>query len=134
MRKTAAVAAVWSLTMFSVARPDQARAGCNLIPGTAKTFNAALGAANRPFAAPGERLEVTLRSCDPGSLTDPMDSGLPTVTVIFQPPTGPKNAVILTDAADCSAINAQLSTCAAQLGGGAATCVAGTQAGCRTQR
>jgi len=39
----------------------QAHASCNLIPGTEKTFDAALGATNRPFAAPGETLEVRLR-------------------------------------------------------------------------
>jgi hypothetical protein len=131
MKKSAAVGIVVALVLvaLSVARPEQAHAGCNLFPTTVKTFNAALGTTNRPFAAPGESVEVTLRNCDPGSLTDPMDTQLPNVTVIFQPPSGPKNAVILTDAADCSAINSQLSTCATQLGGGAATCVAGAQAG-----
>ena len=44
---------------LSTAGVDRAHAGCNLIPGTAKAFNATLGATNRPFAAPGERLEVT---------------------------------------------------------------------------
>ena len=41
-----------------------ASAICNLIPGTSKTFNSTLGATNRPFAAPGERLELAVRTCD----------------------------------------------------------------------
>ena len=130
MRSAVAFAVVLQLVL-AVASVKQAYAGCNLIPGTAKTFNATLGATNRPFAAPGERLEVTLRSCDPGTLV-PTPTPVPTdnvVTVIFQPPSGAKNAVILTAAADCSAINPQLAGCATQLGGGTATCLAGTQAG-----
>jgi Tol biopolymer transport system component len=107
-----------------------ARAGCNLIPGTAKTFNATLGATNRPFAAPGERLEIGVRGCDaasPGLTANATDH---VVTVVFQPPSGPKNAVILTADADCSAITPQLATCAGQLSGaGVATCAAGASAG-----
>ena len=66
MKKSAAVGIVVALVLvaLSVARPEQAHAGCNLFPTTAKTFNATLGATNRPFAAPGESVEVTLRSCD----------------------------------------------------------------------
>jgi hypothetical protein len=33
-----------------------ARAACNLFPGTVNSFGSTLGAANRPFAAPGETL------------------------------------------------------------------------------
>src|SRR6476646_7285945 len=52
-----------------VGAQSRAEAGCNLIPGTAKTFNAELGATNRPYAAPGEPLEIALRQCDPTALT-----------------------------------------------------------------
>ena len=129
MRNYGVVATIaWGAFALSVALPGVAHAGCNLIPGTAKTFNAALGATNRPFAAPGEALEVTLRDCDPGTLADPIANHL--VTVVFQPPSGPKNAVVLTSAADCSGISGtQLSACASQLGGGSVSCIAGTQAG-----
>ena len=53
-----------ALALF-FAVPIDARAACNLIPGTEKTFGSALGATNRPFAAPGERLELRLRSSTP---------------------------------------------------------------------
>jgi len=107
-----------------------AHAACNLIPGTAKSFNAALGATNRPFAAPGERLEVTLRDCDTASPGLGANAADHVVTVVFQPATGPKHAVVLTAAETCTAVTSRLSACAAQLGpGGRATCVAGAGAG-----
>jgi Tol biopolymer transport system component len=109
--------------------PRSADAGCNLIPGTEKTFNAALGATNRPYAAPGERLELRTRPCDlgsPGLGATPADH---VVTVLFTPPGGTPNAVVLTADASCATtINAKLPACAAQLGGGTATCVAGAAA------
>ncbi|HEV7735161.1 MAG TPA: hypothetical protein VGR62_23525 [Candidatus Binatia bacterium] len=79
-----------------------AQAACNLIPGTAKTFDAALGATNRPFAAPGERLEVRLRACDasPGFLPSGSDH---VVTIVFKAPGGTNRIVAL--ATDCSGID-----------------------------
>ncbi|MGH3638869.1 MAG: hypothetical protein ACRDUX_07550 [Mycobacterium sp.] len=118
-----------ALLLVSLQPASTAIAGCNLIPGTARAFNAALGTANRPFAAPGERVELTLRSCDTGSPGLTANAADHVVTVVFQPPMGPKNAVVLTADPDCTAITPQLAACAAQLGGGAATCIAGTEAG-----
>ena len=66
-----------------------ADAGCNLIPGTAKTFNSTLGSTNRPFAAPGETLEVAIRPCDTASLGLTANPANHVVTVLFTPPTGP---------------------------------------------
>ncbi len=109
--------------------PKPVPAACNLIPGTIKTFNSALGATNRPFAAPGESLEVKLRPCDTGSTGIPAAPAGSVVTVVFTPSSGAKNAVILTAAADCSAITPQLAACNAQLGGGTATCVAAPASG-----
>src|SRR5262249_21192861 len=78
-----------------------AGAACNLIPGTSLTFNSALGATNRPFAAPNENLEITVRGCDasPGLTATATDH---LVTVLFTPPTGPAHAVVLTADADCT--------------------------------
>src|SRR5437870_9188648 len=100
---------------------DRAHAACNLIPGTTKTFNAALGTTNRPFAAPGESLELALRPCDaasPGLSTDPTDH---VVTLLFTPPDGPSNVVVV--ATDCAALEARRPACEAQLQGGRATCL-----------
>src|SRR5437867_9788406 len=88
---------------------SQAHAACNLIPGTTKTFNATLGTTNRPFAAPGESLELALRPCDtasPGLSTDPTQD---VVTVLFTPPDGPANVAIVTT--DCAGLEAARRDC-----------------------
>jgi len=121
--------ALVALVLVAAQPAGDADAGCNLVDRRAKAFNGTAGAANRPFAAPGEHVEVTLRDCDggPGLTATAADH---VVTVVFQPATGEQNAVVLTAAADCSAIAPQLAACAAQLtGAGSATCVAGTDAG-----
>jgi len=106
--------------------PRLVDAGCNLIPGTTRTFNATLGATNRPFAAPGETVELRLRPCDPASLG--MAAGNHVVTVIFTPPSGPRHAKVLTaDAACATNIDAKLPDCAMQLAGGTASCVPAAQ-------
>jgi hypothetical protein len=109
----------------------QAHAACNLIPQTEKSFESVLGAVTRPFAAPGEPLELRLRPCDAPANID-MSATSHLVTVIFTPTgSGPKNAVVLTAAGDCSAITpAMLTACETQLGAGSvATCVSGAAAG-----
>jgi len=124
------VALALAIALVGAAGTRAAHAACNLIPGTSLSFNATLGATNRPFAAPGERLEVTVRGCDRGSPGLTASAADHLVTVVFQPPSGPRNAVILTADADCSAITPRLATCAAELSsGGVATCLAGADAG-----
>ena len=110
------------------ARP--AHAGCNLIPGTSKSFQGTLGATNRPFAAPGENVEVNLRPCDSGSpgLSTTLTNHL--VTVVFQPPSGPRNVKVLTADPTCTAVDAKIaSECTGLPGGGMATCVPLAQSG-----
>ncbi len=106
------------VTAMFAASVDDARAACNLIPGTAKSFAAALGATNRPYAAPGERVEIRLRHCDASSgfLADGDDH---VVTLMFQPSAGGnRRAVVL--AADCSKVD--LDPCSAAPGVVSATC------------
>lgn len=128
--KVLALSALLPLAATAVLPIRAADAACNLIPGTELTFNSTLGAANRPFAAPGERLDLKLRPCDTGSPKLTANAADHLVTVVFTPMTGPRHAVVLTAAADCSAIASQLPACAAQLtGGGTASCVPGASAG-----
>lgn len=101
--------------------PRTVDAACNLIPGTIKTFNSTLGATNRPFAAPNENIELRLRPCDvnsPGIGATPADN---VVTVLFTPPSGAPEAVVLSSG-DCSSITPQLAACGASLGAGAVRC------------
>src|SRR5574340_1131293 len=60
-----AVVLAWFATDVVPAR--RAFAACNLIPQTAIAFDGVLGSANRPFAAPGEPIEVRVRPCDTSS-------------------------------------------------------------------
>ena len=86
---------VLSALVVVVGWAGAAWAACNLIPGTILTFNATRGTTNRPFAAPGEPIEVGLRSCDatfPGLTAVPADH---VVTVVFTPATGSKRVVVL---------------------------------------
>jgi hypothetical protein len=109
--------------------PASAHAACNLIPGERSQFDGALGVVDRPFAGPGEPVEVSLRDCDqsPGLSANAADH---VVTVLFTPPAGPPSAVVLTAASDCSAIAPDLGACEAALGAGAAAfCVSGATAG-----
>lgn len=106
-------------------------AACNLIPQTEKSFDAARGAVTRPFAAPGEPIELRLRPCDgPAPVLGPSPANR-LVTVVFEPTgNGAKHAVVLTAAADCSAVTPLLAACNAQLGvGGNSQCASGSTAG-----
>ena len=93
MRLTAGSLAVAFLFTALAARVD---AVCNLIPQRSLAFAGALGTTNRPFAAPGESVELSLRSCDTGSPGFSANAGDQVVTVVFTPAAGgPRNVVVL---------------------------------------
>lgn len=118
---------LWSCmsTMVAVAMalattPGTATGGCNLIPGTEKTFNGVLGATNRPYAGPGEHVEVRLRPCDtdsPGFLPSAADQ---VVTLLFKAPDGTNRVVALAN--DC--VGVDTATCGGMAGVASATCLA----------
>ena len=118
-----------TLALLVLAGPVRpARASCNLIPGTVKTFNGTLGVANRPYAGPGERLELHVRPCDAAQSGRALTANAAdhVVSVIFKPLGNAKaNAFILTTAPDCSAID--IAGCDKKLG--TARCVPGSTAG-----
>ncbi|MCX5737034.1 MAG: hypothetical protein NTZ61_00770, partial [Proteobacteria bacterium] len=133
----------WRLTIFIGAvvlalgvGPQSAEANCNVIPGTVNSFRGAIGAVDRPFAMPGDLVELTVRPevCDARSTgvqdwtgNGTIDAGDFLVTVLFEPPNGgAKNAVVI--ATDCAAVVQKLAACSAQLGGGSASCVEATGA------
>ncbi len=116
--------------LFASLAPRVADATCNLIPGTIQTFNSTLGAANRPFAAPGEAIEVHARGCDNAKtgLTVGASAQDHIVTVLYTPPGKiERNAVVLTAAPDCSAIDPLLKACESSLQGGTAVCRSASQ-------
>ena len=123
-------ATVAALIALQAIAAHPAQGGCNLIPGTSKSFNSTTGATNRPFAGPGERLEVRARPCDRRSIGLGATAADHLVTVIFRPPSGPRHAVVLTSDPDCTSLTAELAACQAQLtGGGLALCLPQNEAG-----
>ena len=76
----------------------EAQAACNLIPSASKTFRGALGATNRPFAAPGDFVEVAVDQarCDTGSPGFAADGADHVVTIVFEPTGGQARVVFLT--------------------------------------
>lgn len=105
----------------------EADASCNLIPGAEPVYRGAIGATDRPFAAPGEPVELILQSCDDSAFGSSAADHV--VTVTFEPALGGRTAAILTTG-DCSAIDPFIASCTSDLGaGGAAFCVPGLDSG-----
>ncbi len=107
--------------------PD-ASAICDVIPAASSDFRGALGSLNRPFASPDDFVSVAVRppACDETS-TGFVDLDLDgdaaddyRVSVIFTPPNGAANAIVLAES--CAGLD--LSNCNTDLGpGGTAECV-----------
>jgi len=95
------------------AMPRPVLAACNLIPGTIRSYDGVLGATNRPFAAPGERVEIGVRDCDTASPGISASAANHLVTVVFTPPSGARHAIVLTAAADCNAVTPKIAACGA---------------------
>jgi hypothetical protein len=133
-RHPPAALSTWLAALCAASLPivaaSPARAMCNVIPAATKEFRAALGSANRPFAGPGEWVELRVRPpiCD-GTSTGFVDldgdggaSDDYVATVLFVPPplaTGPANAVVLAES--CAGLD--VAACDATLGTGTAECV-----------
>ncbi len=75
-----------------------AHAGCNLIPSTQQVFRGDLGATNKPFAGPGDFVEVGLEParCDALSPGFGIAGDDHVVSVIFKPTGGTPRVVFLT--------------------------------------
>ncbi len=106
------------------------RAACDLIPRAQQAFRGTLGTVNRPFASPGDVVEISLsQTCGgpSGHFGENADDHV--VAVIFRPPGGTPNAVVLTTE-DCAAADNKRRACASALGtGGNATCLHVDEAG-----
>lgn len=119
------VVAVAVALALGVVLVRQASASCDLIPQARTSFRAALGSTNRPFAGPGEFVELRVRPgvCDAASAGFGPVASSQDVTVLFTPPDGAaKSAVVLRTS--CAAFAAEQAVCAAALGpGGSASCI-----------
>ncbi|MFP6665536.1 MAG: hypothetical protein VCC00_15190 [Deltaproteobacteria bacterium] len=99
-----------------------AQASCDLFPGVERTYDGALGSANRPWAAPGESLELRHRSCDAqGAVPAPLGSANVVTIAYLEPGATGASLVVLTDSCD-AAFAAEVASCTASKGVAAALC------------
>lgn len=107
-------------------RPDTARSGCDLIPQAQPIFRGSLGSLDRPFAGPGDFVELHVRPtiCDQASPGLPVSVDDVVVTLLFEPINGPKRAVVLTTQSCANATLVQsMATCDAAPNVSGVTCV-----------
>ena len=71
------------LALASALLATDARAACNVIPGSELRFATALGSTNRPFAAPGDAIRIRLGDCDAASAG--VGPTTPVVRIAFRP-------------------------------------------------
>jgi Tol biopolymer transport system component len=83
---------------------ERAAASCNTIPGAIRNFRGALGGLDRPFAAPGDVVELRVRPAICDAEAPPLShiTAHSVVTIVFAPPSGQKHVVIL--ATSCTGI------------------------------
>ncbi len=107
-------------------------AGCDLIPQAQPIFRGSLGTVDRPFAGPGDFVELHVRPqiCDQASPGLPASVDDVVVTLLFQPISGPRRVVVLTtqSCADVGLVQ-ELATCDATPNVSAVTCVQMNQFG-----
>jgi hypothetical protein len=101
------------LMASALSAPAPVGAACNIIPSASRAFRSSLGATNRPFAAPGDFVQVSVdpQGCDvasPGLLPDPLQE---VVTIVFTPPFAPRRPVVLAPNCLDLALQAKLSAC-----------------------
>lgn len=106
--------------------PAAAHGACNLIPSATQTFRGSLGATNKPYAAPGDFVEVAVQTdgCDGASPGLQAPATNYDVTIVFTPPgKGQRRVVFLT--ANCAAAAGKKTTCEAVngIGTGNVACV-----------
>ena len=126
MRARLPISAALALAALTAAMPRQADAACNLIPSASRSFRGTLGDLNRPFAAPGDFVEVgaspaRCAGASPG-FSDELDDQV--VSVVFKPPGGQPRVAFLTSG-NCFDADAQqkVAACEATLGAGNVSCV-----------
>ena len=115
---------------------------CNLIPSAGQVFRSTLGSTNKPFAAPGDYVEIAVdpARCDTTSPGLPACEAVPPappptecstdhiVTVVFTPPNDGTKRVAFLTAGSCSQMVAKQSACEALVGTGRVACVEGAAA------
>ena len=113
----------WLALLFLA--PGPARAVCDSFPGVSAVFPGALGSLNRPYASPGDFLELRVRGevCDgasPGLSTGSAPGLEDRITIVFTPPDGAPTIVVLAE--DCTFFDAAAeASCRSDSGHGSAS-------------
>jgi len=117
LRLVSGVTALIYLILAPLLAASPAHASCNLIPQAQQTFRGARGAADRPYAAPGDFVELSLRPgvCEPAGAAFSATADDHIVTLVFTPPNnGPTRIVFLsTDSCTSSDNLARAASCGA---------------------
>ena len=79
------------LPHFSV--PTASHGACNVIPRAVEQFESALGASNRPFASPGDFVEIALRRTSTSGMGGTVAAEDLVALFVFSPPAGKKTIV-----------------------------------------
>lgn len=109
------------LGVAATLRAGMADASCNTIPMRQTTFLGALARVDRPFARPGDWVELQLDpACHARSTGVRRAAEDQVVTLIFEPPAGPRSIVAL--ATDCEALAPALAACEARADVRSVTC------------
>lgn len=126
MRARLRISALLAVVTVTAAVPRRADAACNLIPSASRSFRGTLGDLNRPFAAPGDFVEIgaspaRCAAASPGFSASEDDQ---IVSVVFEPPGGTPRVAFLTTE-DCNGADAlqKLAACEATVGAGNVSCV-----------
>jgi Tol biopolymer transport system component len=125
--RRAGVGTLFALALAVIAGRD-ARAACNIIPGTEQVLRSTLGSTDRPFAGPGDWVELGLDpTCHSASAGFSPSAAGQVVTVVFRPAGGPRDVAIV--ATSCAAIEAARQSCEARADVATATCFEVNQEG-----
>jgi len=104
---TASIRTAFALLAVVVVAAES-QAACDTIPSANRTFRSARGSVDRPFAAPGQVLQIQLDrgtgGCDRQGRDFHAEAADHVVTFMFRPAAGIPHAVVLAD--DCSTISA----------------------------
>src|SRR5262249_25318699 len=104
--------AVLLVAFAMLAAPHAVHGSCNVIPPAIQPFRSIAGAVDRPFAGPGDWVELSADGCGrPTGITDP--PGELVVSVVFTPPGDGAPSVVILEPDDCTgpAATGRLASC-----------------------
>jgi cysteine-rich repeat protein len=116
---------VGALLVLLFLQASTARAHCDVIPQVKAPNRGAMGSLDRPYASPGDPLEILLDTAGCDALA-PGFSPTDLVTFVFEPASGASHAVVVTEEiGGCVAapMLAALAACETELGGPTAACI-----------